>query len=51
MLGFEPGWYWRICWTVAGPLFLFVSHYIILLKFKQKSSKIFIEPYNHRPYN
>ncbi|VDN54863.1 unnamed protein product, partial [Dracunculus medinensis] len=23
MLGFEPGWYWRICWTVAGPLFLF----------------------------
>lgn len=22
MLGFEPGWYWRVCWVVAGPLFL-----------------------------
>jgi len=22
MLGFEPGWYWRCCWAVAGPIFL-----------------------------
>ncbi|KAI6214832.1 Transporter [Aphelenchoides besseyi] len=22
MLGFAPGWYWRICWTIGAPLFL-----------------------------
>ncbi|KAI6176722.1 Transporter [Aphelenchoides bicaudatus] len=22
MLGFEPGWYWRICWTFGAPIFL-----------------------------
>uniref|UniRef100_A0A915CMM4 Uncharacterized protein n=1 Tax=Ditylenchus dipsaci TaxID=166011 RepID=A0A915CMM4_9BILA len=22
MLGFTPGWYWRICWTVGAPIFL-----------------------------
>ncbi|KAL3079076.1 hypothetical protein niasHS_014858 [Heterodera schachtii] len=22
MLGFEPGFYWRICWTVGAPFFL-----------------------------
>uniref|UniRef100_A0A0M3IIC4 Sodium-and chloride-dependent GABA transporter 2 n=1 Tax=Ascaris lumbricoides TaxID=6252 RepID=A0A0M3IIC4_ASCLU len=22
MLGFEPGWYWRVCWTIGAPLFL-----------------------------
>ncbi|CAI9575082.1 unnamed protein product [Staurois parvus] len=22
MLGFTPGWYWRICWVAICPLFL-----------------------------
>ncbi|KAI6241590.1 Transporter [Aphelenchoides fujianensis] len=22
MLGFAPGWYWRICWSIGAPLFL-----------------------------
>ncbi|VDD86789.1 unnamed protein product [Enterobius vermicularis] len=22
MLGFTPGWYWKICWTIVSPLFL-----------------------------
>jgi uncharacterized membrane protein YraQ (UPF0718 family) len=22
MLGFEPGWYWRVCWMIAAPVFL-----------------------------
>jgi len=22
MMGFEPGFYWRFCWAVVGPLFL-----------------------------
>jgi hypothetical protein len=25
MLGFQPGLYWKICWAVLCPLFLFVS--------------------------
>lgn len=26
MLGFSPGWYWRICWVAISPLFLLVSY-------------------------
>ncbi|KAL4001835.1 Sodium:neurotransmitter symporter family protein [Acanthocheilonema viteae] len=22
MLGFEPGYYWRLCWTIGAPIFL-----------------------------
>jgi len=22
MLGFAPGWYWRVCWTIGAPIFL-----------------------------
>ncbi|KAK0414457.1 hypothetical protein QR680_011438 [Steinernema hermaphroditum] len=22
MLGFTPGWYWRVCWTFVAPIFL-----------------------------
>lgn len=22
MLGFEPNWFWKICWTLVAPLFL-----------------------------
>uniref|UniRef100_G1Q8Q6 Solute carrier family 6 member 4 n=15 Tax=Amniota TaxID=32524 RepID=G1Q8Q6_MYOLU len=22
MLGFSPGWFWRICWVAISPLFL-----------------------------
>lgn len=25
MLGFAPGWYWRICWVAISPIFLLVS--------------------------
>lgn len=25
MLGFGPGWFWRICWVAISPLFLLVS--------------------------
>ena len=25
MLGFSPGWFWKICWVAISPLFLLVS--------------------------
>lgn len=25
MLGFTPGWYWRVCWVAISPIFLLVS--------------------------
>lgn len=27
MLGFSPGWFWRICWVAISPLFLLVSYH------------------------
>ena len=25
MLGFQPGYFWKACWAVVSPLFLWVS--------------------------
>ncbi len=33
MLGYEPNWYWKICWTFCSPILLAVNisfHYLFL---------------------
>lgn len=31
MIGFEPGWYWRISWGFVSPFFMGVSLMIIYM--------------------
>lgn len=38
MLGFSPGWFWRICWVAISPLFLLVSGHFPLLLALNKGS-------------
>uniref|UniRef100_A0A914H1C4 Transporter n=1 Tax=Globodera rostochiensis TaxID=31243 RepID=A0A914H1C4_GLORO len=47
MLGFEPGIYWRICWTVGAPLFLIamiLSSFINLQPLQFYSNSICFSP-------
>nr|AXS78275.1 Sodium-dependent dopamine transporter [Anisakis simplex] len=45
MLGFEPGWYWRICWTIGAPLFLLGTIVSSFINYKPLKYQDFVYPF------
>nr|KAF6322880.1 solute carrier family 6 member 4 [Pipistrellus kuhlii] len=43
MLGFSPGWFWRICWVVISPLFLL----FVIFSFLMSPPQLRLFQYNY----
>ncbi|KAI1713826.1 sodium:neurotransmitter symporter family domain-containing protein [Ditylenchus destructor] len=44
MLGFAPGWYWRICWTVGAPIFLMAMIISSFVNFQRLEYQDYVYP-------
>ncbi|KAI1713069.1 sodium:neurotransmitter symporter family domain-containing protein [Ditylenchus destructor] len=44
MLGFAPGWYWRICWTVGAPIFLMAMIISSFINFQRLEYQDYVYP-------
>ncbi|XP_036196754.1 sodium-dependent serotonin transporter isoform X4 [Myotis myotis] len=47
MLGFSPGWFWRICWVVISPLFLL----FIICSFLMSPPQLRLFQYTYPPWS
>ncbi|KAF7627132.1 hypothetical protein Mgra_00009598 [Meloidogyne graminicola] len=44
MLGFKPGYYWRICWTIGAPIFLITMIISSFINFESLQYQDYIYP-------